>query len=92
MSALPTTIREILDQRETDRYGLFKIYNDLRRQARDSQDPELHTLVAEAYRAYLRAHLDADERALLDAQDEIAELRAEVGRWRRGERKPEGRT
>lgn len=49
MSDLPTTISDILNKQEASRQALFRIYQDLRRQAQDSEDYELHRLVGEAY-------------------------------------------
>ncbi len=74
----------ILERIEARRRGLFEIYAALRLKAQDSDDYEQHKLVAEAYRAFMRSFLDSDERAFLDLQDEVAELRAELNQWRRG--------
>lgn len=92
MTAEIVILDEVRDRQETGRQALFRAYNDLRRQAVDSEDFELHRLVGEAYVALMRSFLTADERALLDAQDEIAMLRAELSAWRRGERSVGGPT
>lgn len=78
---------DILAKREQHRQLLFRIFNDLRRQARDSEDFELHRFVGEAYQTYLRSFLDADERRLIDAEEQIASLQAELNEWRRGIRR-----
>ena len=77
-------LRAQLARQDTSRRGLFNIYNDLRRQARDSEDAELHQLVAEAYQAFLRAHLTEDTRAFVELQEENARLRAELRQWQTG--------
>lgn len=78
-----------LDKAEQRRRGLFKTYTDLRRDAQDSEDYEQHQFVAEAYRAFMRSFLDSDERAVLDLQDEVARLQAELSQWRRGIKRAE---
>lgn len=77
MTRLPASLRELVERRQDARHVLFRAYNDLRRQARDSEDPELHLLVGEAYTAFLRSFLNDAERDLLEAEDEITRLRAE---------------
>ena len=86
MSAEIVILKDIRERPETGRQALFRAYNDLRRQAVDSEDFELHRLVGEAYVALMRSFLLPCERALLDAQDEIAALQSELAAWRRGER------
>lgn len=81
------TISEILEKQERKRRALLQIYVDLRRQADPSEDFELHRLAAEAYKAFMRSFLDADERLVLDLQDQIAEMQAELNQWRRGNRR-----
>lgn len=75
---------DALERVEQRRRGLFTIYNDLRRAARESEDFEEHRLVAEAYQHFLRSFLASDERAVLDLQDEVASLQAELNQWRTG--------
>ncbi len=84
MDDLPTTISDILHKQEAGRQALFRIYTDLRRQAQDSEDYELHRLVGEAYTAFMRAFLTQDARRLLEIEDENVRLRAELQRWRSG--------
>lgn len=75
---------DILDKIEARRRALFQTYVDLRRDAQDSEDFEAHRFVAEAYQAFLRSFLASDERAVLEMQDEIASLQAELKKWRSG--------
>lgn len=84
MSGLPTSLSEQLQGRENSRQALFRTYNDLRRQARDSEDFELHRLVGEAYQAFMRTWLDEDGLRVVELEDEIARLRAELQQWRTG--------
>lgn len=84
MTKLPTTISDILNKQEQSRQALFRTYTDLRRQAQDSEDYELHRLVGEAYTAFMRAFLHQDERRFLELEDENVRLRAELQRWRSG--------
>lgn len=83
------TVSEILERQERKRRELFQIYVDLRRQAAPSEDFELHRLAAEAYKAFMRSFLDADERHLLDLEEQMAEMQAELNDWRRGVRRSE---
>lgn len=85
MSDLPSSLKETLQRREDSRQALFRTYNDLRRQARDSEDFELHRLVGEAYQAFMRTWLDEDTLRVVELEDEVARLRAELQRWRHGE-------
>jgi hypothetical protein len=89
MSKLPASLSETLQVKELTRRALFQIHEDLRRQARDSEDFELHRLVGEAYQAFLRSFLNSDERRFLELEDEIAELRNELTQWRQGQRRIE---
>lgn len=84
MSKLPQSLAEKLQVDELSRQALFRIYNDLRRQSRDSEDFEEHRLVAEAYVAFQRSFLRPDERAFLELEDENAALRNELTQWRQG--------
>lgn len=84
MSKLPTSLADKLEVQELSRQALFRIYEDLRCQARDSADYELHRLVGEAYQAFLRSFLNSDERRFIDLENEIAELRTEPTQWRQG--------
>ena len=84
MSKLPASLAEKLEVKDLSRQALFRIYLDLRRQAQDSEDFELHRLVGEAYQVYLRSFLNSDERRFIDLENEIAELRAELTQWRQG--------
>lgn len=90
MAKLPESLSEVLARQDRGRNALFRIYNDLRRQARDSEDPELHQLVGEAYQAYMRAFLDEDQRRFLELEDENTRLRAELQQWRAGIKRSEG--
>lgn len=84
MTILPPTLAEQLQRREDSRQAFFRAYNDLRRQARDSEDFELHRLVGEAYQAFMRTWLDEDGLRVVELEDENARLRAELQRWRTG--------
>jgi hypothetical protein len=84
MSALPASLTEQLHRRENDRQALFRTYNDLRRQARDSEDFELHRLVGEAYQAFMRTWLDEDLTRIVELEEEVARLRGELQQWRAG--------
>lgn len=74
---------DALEHGKAHRDALFHRYNDLRRSAADSENPDDHRQVADAYRDFLRAHLAREERAFLDLEDEITRLRAENARLRR---------
>ncbi|WP_407529411.1 DUF837 domain-containing protein [Methylobacterium oryzisoli] len=74
---------DALQHGKAHRDALFRRYVDLRRLAEGSEDQADHQQVAEAYRDFLRSHLARDERAILDLEDEITRLRAEVARLRR---------
>jgi hypothetical protein len=84
MSSLPLSLTGQLQRVENDRQALFRTYNDLRRQARDSEDFELHRLVGEAYQAFMRTWLDEDLTRIVELEDEIARLRGELQQWRTG--------
>lgn len=84
MSNLPATLSDQLQRRENDRQALFRTYNDLRRQARDSEDFELHRLVGEAYQAFMRTWLDEDLTLVVELEDEVARLQGQLQRWRTG--------
>lgn len=84
MPILPQALTEQLQRREESRQALFRAYNDLRRQARDSEDFELHRLVGEAYQAFMRTWLDDDMTRIVELEDEVARLRGELERWRAG--------
>ncbi|KQP02640.1 hypothetical protein [Methylobacterium sp. Leaf93] len=87
MSKLPDSLTKKLEAKELSQAALFRTYEDLRRQSRDSEDFELHRLVGEAYRTFMRSFLNADERRFLDLEDEIAELRNELTQWRQGQKR-----
>jgi hypothetical protein len=82
MRTLPISISLLAETQDSIRLALYRAYNDLLRQARDSEDPDLHLLVGEAYAAFMRAHLTDVERDLLEAQAEVTRLRAENARLR----------
>ncbi len=84
MADLPESLSIILQRQEDSRQALFRTYVDLRRQAQDSDDYELHRLAAEAYTAFMRAHLGGDQRRFLELEDELIRTRAELQRWRNG--------
>lgn len=84
MTGLPGDLTAALEKAELGRRALFRIYNDLRREARDSEDFELHRLVGEAYQAFMRSWLTDDERRVVDLENEVASLRAELHQWRTG--------
>lgn len=87
MTDLPESLSEILARQEATRQALFRIYNDLRRQAQDSEDYELHKLVGEAYAVFMRSYLDEDQRNILELEDENTRLRAELQQWRSGSKR-----
>lgn len=87
MSRLPASLSETLQVKELTRRALFQIHEDLRRQARDSEDFELHRLVGEAYQAFLRSFLETNELRILELEDQVAELRNELTQWRQGQRR-----
>lgn len=73
-------LHEMFGRGRAKRQALFRRYVDLRRQAASSEDEADHAEAAKAYRAYHRSFLPATQRALFEAQEEIAELRAELAR------------
>lgn len=84
VAILPESLSSILHRQEDSRRALFQTYVDLRRQAENSDDYELHRLAADAYTAYMRAHLGGDQRRFLELEDELIRTRAELQRWRSG--------
>ncbi|ACL56967.1 hypothetical protein [Methylobacterium nodulans] len=81
MSAATATTRfaeaDLKDDAKAERDRLFRAWLDAKRCAAESEDPADHAVVAQAYTAFMRAHLSREERDLLALEDEVARLTAE---------------
>ena len=73
-----STSPPIVERVKAYRSCLFDRWVEAKRFAQTSDDLADHQAAADAYTAFMRAHLASDERTHLDLEDEIARLAGEV--------------
>lgn len=73
-----------LDRQKAQRDRLFRAWVEAKRDAQESETEADHRRAAEAYLAFMRAHLSEEERSRIVLSNEVARLTAENAALRRG--------